>query len=87
MKHGRARVMVHNLKLLITLLAPALLGAAVAFAATPPAGAQKPDAPARPAGLTPQEKRGKVIYTRGESPSGRENLDQSAVNFLGYEEE
>jgi len=38
-------------------------------------GAQQPKPAATPAaarGLTPQERRGRAIYTRGESPSGRE---------------
>ncbi|MCA1615161.1 MAG: ABC transporter substrate-binding protein [Acidobacteria bacterium] len=60
-------------RLLVALSALALLAAA--FAHARPAAAGEPEvqgAPEKRRGLTPQERRGKTIYLRGESPSGRE---------------
>lgn len=76
--------MMKNSKLFIALLFLAFLAAAFAFARPTSAGASAQGAPppqqqTPPSGaaearreLTPQERRGKAIYLRGESPSGRE---------------
>jgi ABC-type branched-subunit amino acid transport system substrate-binding protein len=64
-----------NIRLVIALCALAFFAAAVAFERAPRAGAQgaaPQNAPAQRRGLTPQEQRGKAIYMRGESPSGKE---------------
>ncbi|HEV2861066.1 MAG TPA: ABC transporter substrate-binding protein [Pyrinomonadaceae bacterium] len=54
-----------NIRLVVALCALALFAASAAHEAAPPAAAQR-------RGLTPQEQRGKTIYLRGESPSGKE---------------
>ncbi|MCA1613929.1 MAG: c-type cytochrome, partial [Acidobacteria bacterium] len=73
--------MTKNIKLFAALLALALFPASYASAPSPAAHAAGGEArqlqQAAPAaqerrGLTPQEARGKAIYLRGESPSGRE---------------
>ena len=59
--------------LYLMLFALALFAAALAFAGAPAAGADgRQDSPGERRGLTPQERRGKAIYLRGESASGRE---------------
>src|SRR5687767_543960 len=59
-------------RLLVALSALALFAAAFAFARAA-AGAGSGQAPAEQRrALTPQERRGKAIYLRGESPSGKE---------------
>jgi ABC-type branched-subunit amino acid transport system substrate-binding protein len=60
-------------RLLVVLSALALFAAASALTRAGAAGAfVGQDSPAQRRALTPQERRGKSIYLRGESPSGRE---------------
>jgi ABC-type branched-subunit amino acid transport system substrate-binding protein len=65
--------MIKTPRVLAALCALALFAAAFALTRAGAAGASATqDSPARRRGLTPQEQRGKAIYQRGESPSGRE---------------
>lgn len=69
--------MTKNIKFVVTLLALALFApsfASAPFSATDASdGAARQQQPAQERrGLTPQEARGKAVYLRGESPSGRE---------------
>lgn len=65
--------MIKNPRLFVALSALAIFAAAFAFTRAHASGAPASQAaPAQRRGLTPQELRGKSIYLRGESPSGRE---------------
>jgi len=62
-----------TLRLLVAVSALALFAAAIVLARTAAAGAPAGQgAPGQRRGLTPQERRGKAIYLRGESAAGRE---------------
>jgi ABC-type branched-subunit amino acid transport system substrate-binding protein/cytochrome c553 len=65
--------MTKTLRLLVAVSTLTLFAAAFALARAAAAGAPEPQgAQGQRRGLTPQERRGKTIYLRSESPSGRE---------------